>query len=60
MVTLLLDAGAAVDARADGGRTPLFTSVNRIDLATTRLLLERGASVDVIDEGGDALGDGLD
>jgi len=46
--TLLLDAGAAVEARAYVGETPLLWCVRQNDLEKARLLLDRGASVHVI------------
>jgi len=52
MAVLLLDAGAAIDARDYDGETPLFNQVYWEEMATTRLLLDRGASVDVVDEHG--------
>jgi ankyrin repeat protein len=48
MGALLLDAGAAADARADDGWTPIFQSASVQYIATTRMLLDRGASIDVI------------
>jgi len=48
MGALLLDAGAAADARADDGWTPVFQSASMQYIATTRMLLDRGASIDVI------------
>jgi ankyrin repeat protein len=49
--TLLLDAGADVNARDDRGMTPLFQCWWG-DTVMTELLLDRGASVDVIDKDG--------
>jgi ankyrin repeat protein len=42
-VTLLLEAGAEVNARSRGGLTPLFTAAANGDLEVVCLLLERGA-----------------
>jgi len=52
MAALLLDAGAAVNALANDGGTPLFQSVGSGCIVATCLLLDRGASVDVVDEHG--------
>lgn len=45
MVTLLLDAGAPVDALDGKRRTPLFAAVESGDGDLVRLLIERGANV---------------
>jgi len=52
MVALLLDAGAAIEARTNDGSTPLFMSVSMGNMPTTRLLLDRGAVINVIDKFG--------
>jgi hypothetical protein len=51
-IALLLDQGAALDARDELGRTPLMLAVmqNRPDVA--RLLLDRGADPNVADNSG--------
>ena len=43
LLTLLLEAGAEVNARQRGGFTPILATAQNGDLAATRLLLERGA-----------------
>ena len=42
-VTLLVEAGAPVNAQQDKGWTPLHEAVNRNDLEMTRYLVEHGA-----------------
>jgi ankyrin repeat protein/mono/diheme cytochrome c family protein len=45
---LLIDRGADINARSDDGRTPLMIAAGRNgNAATVKLLLERGASVNV-------------
>ena len=51
VVRLLLDKGAAVDAKDDlAGRTPLSWAAARGHEAVARLLLDKGAAVDVKDD----------
>src|SRR4051794_37959301 len=51
----LLDAGADVDARQEGGFTALHAAAHNGDVALVRLLLERGADVSLaLDDGRDA------
>ena len=50
--TLLLDRGAAVDARDALGRTPLLLAVAQNRLAVVRLLLARGADPNAADNAG--------
>jgi hypothetical protein len=50
--TLLLDQGAAVDARDTQGRTPLLLAVAQNQLAVVRLLLARGADPNAADNAG--------
>ncbi len=50
--TLLLDQGAAVDARDTQGRTPLLLAVAQNRLAVVRLLLARGADPNAADNAG--------
>jgi hypothetical protein len=49
---LLLDQGAAVDARDEAGRTPLLLAVARGRLEVVRLLLARGADPNAADNAG--------
>lgn len=49
----LIDKGAAVDARADDGRTALHFAAQRGDAERAKVLLDRGASIDAQDEDGD-------
>lgn len=50
---VLLDYGVEVDLQdSKRGRTPLHLAVLRARLPVIRLLLERGASVDVVDSAG--------
>jgi hypothetical protein len=46
---LLLEKGADAEARGELGRTPLFESILSLKTSMTELLLDRGASVNVID-----------
>jgi hypothetical protein len=50
--TLLVDQGAAVDARDTQGRTPLLLAVAQNQLAVVRLLLARGADPNAADNAG--------
>ena len=50
--TMLLDQGAAVDARDPLGRTPLLLAVAQNRLEVVRLLLARGADPNVADNAG--------
>ncbi|WPB74162.1 ankryin [Archangium violaceum] len=45
----LLDAGAAIDARDDAGRTPLHSAAGMGTAPTIHLLLARGAEVNALD-----------
>ncbi len=49
---LLLGAGADISARAQGGVTPLMVFIASQDMASAKLLIERGATVDQPDEQG--------
>jgi ankyrin repeat protein len=50
--TVLLDQGAALDARDDHGRTPLMLAVMQGRLDVVRLLLNRGADPSIADGAG--------
>jgi len=43
----LLDAGARIDVRDDQGMTSLHLATGRGDLATSRMLVERGAPLEL-------------
>ncbi len=56
-VTLLVEAGAPVNAQQDKGWTPLHEAVNRNDLEMTRYLVEHGADPRLqSDDGKSAIG----
>lgn len=46
LAALLLDRGAAIDARGAVGRTPIYEAAKYGRLATVQLLAERGAHID--------------
>lgn len=50
--TVLLDAGAVLDARDGHGRTPLMLAVEQGQLEIVRLLLQRGADPNAVDDTG--------
>jgi ankyrin repeat protein len=52
VVTLLLDNGAAIEAKAEDGGTPLAIAAQQGNLEVVRLLLEKGAVVDAKDNNG--------
>ena len=53
MIRFLLDHGAAIDGRDDNGATYLHTAVNNEEIEDiARLLIERGANVNVPDKDG--------
>lgn len=52
-VRRLLAAGAPVDARDDGGQTPLLAAASSKRLGTSRLLIQLGADVDASDQNGE-------
>ena len=52
MATLLVEAGADVDARRDCGETPLHVAARKGNLRMVRRLLDLGADPDAVDEHG--------
>jgi ankyrin repeat protein len=51
-VTLLLEAGAIVDARAKDGTTPLLQAVDSQNYTVASMLLKRGADPNAINSRG--------
>ena len=51
-VRALLDGGAAIDPQDHNGTTPLMAALRGKQEATSRLLVERGASMTLVDKGG--------
>ena len=51
--TLLVERGAAVNAKNIGGTTPLHNAAQNNAVATATLLVERGAAVNAKDDGGE-------
>ena len=49
MARLLIEKGTEVDARTNGGRTPVHTAAEEGSLDVARLLIEKGANTDEID-----------
>jgi ankyrin repeat protein len=47
-----LEAGADVNARGDGGQTPLFRAVTGGNIEVVRLLLRAGADRHILDDDG--------
>ena len=55
LVEFLLDRGADINARATINNTPIQQAAYSGHLETVRLLLSRGANVNIVGEGGSAL-----
>lgn len=51
IISTLIDAGTDVNVRNDNGRTPLHWAAERGNLSAVQVLLERGARIDVREEG---------
>jgi adenosylhomocysteine nucleosidase len=54
---LLIERGAPVDARQQGGFTPLMSAAHRADMPIIELLLAHGADPALIDDTGSSAGD---
>ena len=52
IITLLLDAGAEIDARGEYGHTPLHEAVGQGHIEAVRLLLSRGADAGIRNDWG--------
>ena len=52
VITTLLEAGLAIDARDSSQRTPLYHAMQKEHRPASRLLLERGASLELSDHEG--------
>ena len=49
---LLLGRGAGLEARSEGGRTPLILAAGHGETGVVKLLLTRGANIEAADDGG--------
>ena len=52
MISLLLDAGAEIDARGEYGHTPIHEAVGQGHIEAVRLLLSRGADCSITNDWG--------